>query len=72
MWCPRCDQGNIVKAEIKATCETIFICEECDAVWLGQSNISRTNFIDFSVLMESKKLEPLWSELTLRDRPRGS
>ncbi len=68
MWCPRCDQGHIVKAKIKKTGETIFICEECDATWTDFNAIEKSSFQDFSSYMELKNLPPLWDELAVEKK----
>lgn len=61
--CPRCEQGSIVHVVLKATGEMLLVCQECDATWLNESEISLLAFEDFETILESKGLPPLWSEL---------
>jgi hypothetical protein len=65
MWCPRCDQGEIVKAKITATGEIVHVCQECDALWLDGIKIKGDNFKDFSAFVKPKGLQGLWSELQM-------
>lgn len=51
--CPRCDgNGLIYKAEIKNLNQIVFVCDECDAIWLQKTNISSDNFLDFETFLE--------------------
>lgn len=68
MWCPRCDQGEIVKAKILATGESVRVCQECDALWTAGVEIQNDNFIDFSTFAKSKGLQGLWTELQVLER----
>lgn len=65
MWCPRCEQGEVVAANINKTKDTVFVCEECEATWLNKVDIGREQFVDFGTYMKSIGLEPLWSEITV-------
>lgn len=65
MWCPRCDQGEVVMATINKTKDAIYICEECEATWFNESDIGEKPFVDFGIHMKSLGLEPLWSEITI-------
>jgi len=38
--------------------------EECEASWASQNVISKNSFQDYGTAMESKGLNPLWSELS--------
>ncbi|WP_379674880.1 hypothetical protein [Massilia antarctica] len=64
MLCPRCEQGDIVKAKITKTGEEIFVCAECEATWFSFDEIGRSPFIDFGSYMEKIGLSPLWDELS--------
>jgi len=69
MWCPRCNQGEVVEARIIASGEIIHICQECDAVWPDTAEIRGDNFKDFSTYVKPLGLKGLWSELVrLTDR----
>lgn len=65
MWCPRCDQGEVVTAMINNTGDTIYICKECEATWFSENDIGTGQFIDFGIHMKSLGIEPLWSEITI-------
>ena len=65
MWCPRCEQGEIVKAMINQNKSMIYVCEECEATWFNQADINEKSFLDFGTYMMSINLQPLWSELTV-------
>lgn len=65
MLCPRCEQGNVVAARIKATGERIFVCQECEATWLSREEISSKRSLDFGTYMEEVGLKPLWDELVV-------
>ena len=63
MWCPRCDQGEVVRAKIMATGEVVRVCQECDALWPDDVEVKKDNFKDFSTFVKPKGLKGLWSEL---------
>ena len=63
MLCPRCEQGDIVKAKIKAGDTCLFVCQECEASWFLLEKIGVEAFFDYGTYMESLGLPPLWSEL---------
>lgn len=63
MLCPRCDQGDIVKARIVANGTCLFVCQECEASWFLYEEIGVKAFVDYGAYMESLGLKPLWSEL---------
>lgn len=63
MICPRCQQDEIVVAEIKATGAVIYVCPECDATWLLKDEISSERFLDCGTLMKGMGLSQLWDEL---------
>ncbi|MBN2797243.1 MAG: hypothetical protein JXR88_17660 [Clostridia bacterium] len=61
--CPFCSgQGAIQKAVIKKDDTIIFICDECDTVWLTE-NFEPDRCVRFEDEMEKRGLKPLWSEL---------
>jgi transposase-like protein len=67
MWCPRCNQGKVVKAKIIKNGNNLFICEECDATWKNKEQLEDNQFEDFSLYMESIGLRGVWSELEILD-----
>jgi len=62
--CPRCEQGSIVHVVLRAAGEMLLVCQECDAAWRNESDISRAAFEDLGTILEAKGLPPLWSELS--------
>lgn len=66
MWCPSCDQGNVVEALIKHTGEVIFVCEECEAMWHRRVDISEKGFEDLGNYLISLGLQPLRDELSVK------
>lgn len=65
MLCPRCEQGDVVKAEIIADSTCLFVCQECEASWFLYEDIGVRAFFDYGTYMESLGLKPLWSELKI-------
>ena len=70
MQCPRCEQGALVAATIKATGQRLFLCEECEATWFALEEVSHVRFVDYGTFMRGLGLKPLWHELNL-DTPYG-
>lgn len=66
MLCPRCDQqGRVALVRITTNDETVYLCDECDALWPENTPIKATNFIDFSSYVKPLGLKGLWSEVTI-------
>lgn len=63
MICPRCEQDEVVKVQVRATEEILHLCRECDATWFSVDAVGRDAFIDFSTYMEETGLPPMWSSL---------
>jgi hypothetical protein len=64
--CPRCDgQGDVLAARVNATGLNIFVCDECEAMWLAAEDVGRAGHVDFGTYMQGQGLAPLWSEITL-------
>jgi uncharacterized protein (DUF983 family) len=61
--CPRCNQGWVFSARIKATNEPVSVCEECEATWIGRIPIAFESFVDMSTLLKTKGLSGKWSDL---------
>ena len=71
--CPRCDgQGNVLAAVVNATGQPIFVCDECEAMWLATDDVGRAGRVDFGSYMQGQGLAPLWSEITLLDEGGGA
>ena len=68
MWCPRCDQGEVVRGRTIQTNESVLLCEECDATWLEGETVSASSFLDFSSFMEDRHLPGVWSEIVASGR----
>ena len=63
--CPRCDgQGRLRRVRINATGQPILLCDECEAVWLSERDVTRTPWVDFRTHMAQFGLTGLWSEIT--------
>ena len=61
--CPRCEQGAILAMIVKSTRDSILVCNECEATWLGDERPSSKGFRDFGAHMKALGLKPLWEEL---------
>jgi hypothetical protein len=62
--CPFCQgQGMICKAEVKKLARIIYICDECDTIWLDGGEIKEETCLRFDDFMNQHGLQPLWSEL---------
>jgi hypothetical protein len=54
IYCPRCDgQGIICEGAVNATGQDIFICDECDALWLSLADIGTRPHVDASEFLKS-------------------
>lgn len=64
MICPECGSGPIHRAQLRRDGKEIYICEECDCVWLETIESAKT--ITFDELMKAYGVNlALWSELKL-------
>lgn len=59
--CPICG-GEVFRADVKRTGETVRVCGECNALWTG-ARISADNSTTFPLYMENHGLKPFWDEL---------
>lgn len=53
--CPRCKDGgsgSIYKARLTPIRKTVYICDECDALWEEPNQISKIPFMDFGLYTE--------------------
>lgn len=67
MLCPRCEQGDVVAAQIRRTGAALFVCKECEATWFAVDDIGQAPFVDFGTYMEELGLQPLWDELIVSE-----
>ena len=65
MICPFCEQRDIVKTKVKKTGNTIFICEECDAVWKQETDIGTNNVTNFEDYAKKNNISNSWEELEI-------
>jgi uncharacterized protein (DUF983 family) len=64
MICPRCDgQGRLYRAILKTNRKVLIICDECEATWSENDEISLENFVDLTTLLKKMGLGYLTSEL---------
>ena len=64
--CPYCEQGGIIKAKVKKNNRIINICEECDAVWIGE--ILEETGMTFEKYMEQRGYTNSWDEIEIIER----
>jgi transcription elongation factor Elf1 len=51
--CPRCDgNGLVYKTFITPLSVTVYLCDECDALWEANAPIRLNNFQDYSTYLE--------------------
>lgn len=62
--CRLCEQGVVNKVSIKKTNEIVYLCIECEALWLTKE-ISSINVLNFDTFMEKRNLKPVWSEVEI-------
>jgi hypothetical protein len=65
--CPRCGQGVLLIATIKASREEVVVCDECEALWAGKGERSATNFQDLLMFLKSKGVEGAWEALVIEN-----
>ncbi|WP_216638008.1 hypothetical protein [Bacillus sp. FJAT-29814] len=56
------------KAMVAKLDHHIYICDECDTIWLEGVQFKEENCQRFDAFIEANGLEPLWGELTDIDR----
>jgi len=63
MYCPFCEgEGELYQGIIKKNQQIIYICSECDTVWL-EKDFSKDQCVRFETIMDELGLSPLWMEL---------
>ncbi|PSM14353.1 hypothetical protein CV100_07390 [Stenotrophomonas maltophilia] len=65
MICPRCEQGEVLKAHVKGGGTHIFVCDECDAVWFSLASIGVSSFRDLEEYLEEKSVAPSWESISV-------
>ncbi len=63
MLCPECEQGEVTKVQVRATQEILYVCQECESLWLTAEVMATEPFNCFTSYMEELGLPPLWSSL---------
>lgn len=61
--CQRCSQGYVRAMRVRSTNILLWVCEECEATWTSQDEVSASNFKDYGTLMAGIGRSCLWSEL---------
>lgn len=52
--CPYCNQGQIMEVIVKKTKEIIYICEECDMVWITNESVLESTGIRYELYAKAK------------------
>jgi len=63
--CPRCDQGRILHARVRATGMEVSVCEECEALWPAGTDVAPNNFADLKTHLQKCGMKGDWSELEI-------
>ena len=50
-WCPACDEGNLHAVKLSGLAASATLCEECEALWLGDETPSPESFWQLSRYM---------------------
>lgn len=62
MICPRCDgQGTVGEAKLKGVDDTVFVCDECDAMWRAVEEVGHLPWDDFATAMSLHGISEPWS-----------
>jgi hypothetical protein len=64
--CPRCNPGGGGKICRKFVAELgldVYLCDECDAMWLSTEAVYSEPFQDYSTYMRARGVEPSWEGL---------
>ena len=65
--CALCDrQGEVIRARVIKIQQTIFICDECDAVCLAAEDIGSERCEGFEAYASRHGFPPLWTELNIQ------
>ena len=66
MVCPYCEQGIVLMARIRKVNKNMYVCDECDIVWVKEINTQEG--IGFDAFMKSEGCEASWDELEIVDK----
>jgi uncharacterized Zn finger protein len=61
--CPMCAQGVITVYRVRASGETIQVCDECESVWEADVELPAPATTTVERFLDERGLTPLWSEL---------
>jgi len=67
-WCPRCDQGWVVRCRVRGESEIFLICDECDTVWTSGEPHKGPPYLILHDYMKQFGKEALWTHLDQLDR----
>src|SRR5687768_11402570 len=64
--CPRCEQGWVCHGLLRSPALSVYICEECEALWQSPFTIGLVGaFEDFNTLMQRTGRPGGWSEVEI-------
>jgi len=64
--CPRCDgNGFIYKARIVELSMSVYICDECDALWQEEKKITVKDFVDSSTFLKNQGIKTKFNIIEL-------
>ena len=55
--------GLIEQRRVLGTGELLWLCDECEAVWLSEASIPTDEYHQFGAFMRARGLSGLWNEL---------
>lgn len=62
--CRDCEQGRIMKAKIEKLDKIIYICEECDTVWIDKT-LSDAASLSYELYCKIVGLEDTWNNFSI-------
>lgn len=63
MICPYCEQGLILKANLRKNNKLFLVCDECDTVWEDVIKLERVT--SFEAFMKKEDVDISWNEVTI-------
>ena len=61
--CPRCGQGSVKIAKVRARGERVQVCDECEAVWMMGDEPSALAFQDLTTVLRARGIDGNWEQL---------
>ena len=62
--CPRCNgQGHVFLVRVKKTGKILKLCDECDAIWNHDEEVSQESWSTFDHYMEDIGLDTRWDHI---------